>query len=314
MTNMKYRLLIRQLVLGLSACSLCSFAAMAPPADSVPYQLIDKNGSGQVAFTFQAPAGWKVLDTLNWNLMVRSNPMVYTLTAIAPDGNTWFSYMSGLTFPYGSGVGGGPTGKPAPAKPSDFLQEYFEGANKQFSPKVLKKVDTAVPYPYKTSVLGVKTFAYHSELLGEVNLGGHIGQMKLSADYLGYRQTLGTGYVGNWTVNNITVVKAPAELLAEASKKAKEVLESERPSPGFVDTYIKVSNMLLARTKQENDQARAAKAQRIIVTNSGGGGNGGGGGGGGGGRNNRIDDRDTFTLRMAVKGLQSRIFSRSIGN
>ena len=308
---MKNTMLVRQLILGLSACSLCSFASVAPPADTVRYQLVDKSGSVQVAFTFQVPAGWKVQDTLNWNLMVRSNPMVYTLTAIAPDGNTWFSYMSGLTFPFGSGVGGSPYGKPAPAKPSDFLQEYFEGVNKQFSPRVLNKTDKATPYPYKSSVPGVKTFAYHSELLGEFTLGGHVGQMKLSADYLGYRQTLGTGYVGNWTVNNITVIKAPQDLLAETSRKAKEVLDSERPSPAFIDTYIKVSNMLLARTKQENDQARAAKAQRIIVTSNGG---SNGGGGGGGGRNNRIDDRDTFTLRMAVKGLQSRIFSRSIGN
>ena len=305
---------VRRLGLGFSACSLCGLAAVARPtvfaANTVPYQIVDKNGSGQVAFIFQVPAGWKIQDTLNWNLNVRSNPMVYTITAINPAGGSWFSYMSGVTFPFGSGVGGTPYGKPAPAKPSDFLQEYFEHANNQFSPRVLKKVDNPTPFPFKPAVPGVKTFAYHSELLGEITLGGHVSQVKLSTDYLGYRQSVGTGYVGNWTANNITVICAPQAILAETARRANEALQSERPTPEFVETYKQVSDMLLERTKRENDQARAARAQQIIANSD----QSGGGSGANVRGNRRIDDPDTFNLRMAVKGLQSRIFSRSIGN
>ncbi len=276
---------------------LISIALEAQAQGTVLHKVMDKNGTGGLAMTFEVPKGWATTDTVRWDLNLRMNPMSYTLSTGSPDGRSWISYLSGLTFGFTSNGGG----KQPPAHASDFLLEDFRATHPGMQFEIVEQQNAPIPYPYAPSGPGVIALARHSVIT--VRFQGQKGPMleRLSYDFFGYTLATGGGsYVGNWLVNGLTVVNAPEGQLEGMERISNSILSSERMTTAFQNRYQQVAEMLLERTKAEGREAQRQRAQRVVS--------------GGGGGHAHIMDKDEFILHEAIKGLRSRMFSRSIGN
>ncbi len=252
--------------------------------------------------TFEIPTGWNAQDIVQWNLNLRLNPMSYSLTTGSPDHRTWISYLSGLTFDFQSNGYGGVLGKAPPQKPSDFLVQNFKFVHPNTEFDVVDVVDQPIPFPYRPGASNVFTSSTHSVLTARFEVNGTPMEERLSMDFYGWSMSTGpNAYRGNWFVSGLTVVNAPEGQLPAAQQVCNTVLNSERMAKSFSSRYQQVCSTLLAKTKAEGRAMQQQKARRIIR-------------GGGGGGHAHIMNKDEFELHEAIKGLRSRIFSRSIGN
>lgn len=265
----------------------------------VLHKVMDTNGTGGLAMTFQVPKDWTVLDKVSWNLNLRLNPMSYSFTAGNEAENSYISYLSGLTFDFASNGFGGMAGKAPPQRASDFLMEDVKAVHPNAEIKVLDREDNPIPFPHST-VPGVVAKAFHSILKVRFEVNGKPTEENLSMDLYGYVQpTGGRSFRGNWFVSGLTVVHAPEGGLEAMEVTCNKVLASEKMSTDFVAKYKQVAEMLLEKTRQETQQMLQQRAQTVIS---------------GGGGHAHIMDKDEFIFHEEIKGLRSQLFSRSIGN
>jgi hypothetical protein len=293
------QLAIRRTALGLCAiaCSACSGAEH--PGYTI-HNIMDTNGGGGLAMTYEIPKGWTALDKILWNTNLRLNPMSYNFSTGDPKSGMWLSVLSGLTFDFDR-YGNGPiTGKAPPAQASDFLMQDFTSShpnNPQYT--IESKEDKPIPYPMKPTVPGVSTVAYQCSVTVVYDFNGKPWEEKLTMDFYGYSQHVGANRLhGNWFVSGLCTVNAPQGHLHDIEVIANNVFGSERMTKSFANKYQEVCQMLLNKTKQENQEILRQRAQRVIVT--------------GGGA--RAMDKDEFILHENIRSLKCHIFNYEMGN
>jgi hypothetical protein len=281
----------------LLAASSLALGALAQTYED--HKIVDTKGTGGTALTLNVPQGWKVLDSIFWNLNIRMNPMSYFYTAGTPDGSEFVTYLSGLSFDFATTPYGGTVGKPPPARPSDYLLEIAKSASIRKDVQVVDQQDTPIPYNLQSLNPNLHVQAYHSTLKIKFTANGVAKEEESSADTYVYNRVFGPNNSnGNWMIVGKKTFTALEGHLQTLMPTFTHILDSERMDPQFFATWKQVGDMLLARTRAE--QAAAVQHAQTFISS--------------GGSTTKVFDKDTFMLHEEIRGLKSQLFSRSIGN
>ncbi len=215
----------------------------------VKHKVIDREGTGKLAFTYLLPKGWKAVDALKWLPQDYMTPVVGTTTITSPDGRIELDTMSGLESNYSHGPAGD-SGVFPPRSVAAYLLGQWKRCHPNIEPEVVASTDTPVSSPSGTPSSIGRSYAVRGTLKLRYSQNGRTFLVKTQARIDVFHTNAaptaigGEMFEGGWTISDFFAVTAPQSQVTGAMKVLGIVLTSTRTDPHFFNTVAQAQRII----------------------------------------------------------------------
>ncbi|MBK9222711.1 MAG: hypothetical protein WBO31_14645 [Saprospiraceae bacterium] len=212
------------------------------------HEILDREGTGMVAFTCLIPEGWNVKDQLYWEYNDATLPIRYKGLFENPPQNLQINSFPDVRAVYSSGPTG-TSGYPPPRGILQGLKELVkkERGNIQFKITEEKRIHQS---PSQSGYLQGSAIQSNSES-GFLRIEYQENNQTLEEEFYGQLDISNMSSQGMvnlhstiWAANNLYSVKAPKGKLEACRKIALTIKASSRPTLQFYNKFIQVTKIL----------------------------------------------------------------------